>query len=525
MVVLWKKIYKCIMGDFCNPASDRWIKTCEKDKSQSQGGMNMDDIKACLSRAGLSTTGSRAELRARMCGVSAPPAGNERTARPSVDKQQRQRAEKAAQQQAAKAARQQAEKAARQQVEKAARQQAEKARQQQTLKAARQMAEKARQQQILKAARQMAEARQQQSLKEARQRAEKMARQQAEKEARQRAEKEAQQQQLRQQTKGSPLFKKNICDADQDALATCRPNWLSKDQKFTKLALQYLSSLHDPTVSLDTSDDTACEIMAKYGPTDKWLDDQDKYLRKLEKDPATEYLLFGYHHQGDQFINGFLRGAPWHKIYDRLNDMDEPPLGRALIPYLTEADLSPDGHEFMETDGLTFDELSDLAGEIGPCKYFTSEACERAFGKMVDKFVDIIRAGPKLDKDIVVYRGLSQPLIRGPEGNSKAVTSTAVTSTSMDFRVAMSFASSDDIGTIIVIHLPKGTPCLVLAMGLYNEYEILLAPGTKVELTSSEDIEITKMPHTSPDYISEQQQIDDGCDYVTVSMHHMRVVG
>ncbi len=102
-------------------------------------------------------------------------------------------------------------------------------------------------------------------------------------------------------------------------------------------------------------------------------------------------------------------------------------------------------------------------------------------------------ASPRIDSDIVVYRGMNMTNFTNDKGNlSTLMTDKGVVSTSLDFDVGRKFAKANPTGNMAVmeITIPKGTKAIVpnSALTKFTEFrserELMLPPGSSFRLIS-----------------------------------------
>lgn len=242
-----------------------------------------------------------------------------------------------------------------------------------------------------------------------------------------------------------------------------------------------IASVYEPDiVTLETEDQKICEIISKHGPSKKWLKAQEKYLNGLScmnrvKIGPTSYsstyipgcdstsyeIIMAYSESGDRVLNNYLRRG--RKMNDIRQYMQQTQVFSKIMP---ETDL------------------------------------ETRLNYIVDSLSNTIRSAPVLDKDIIVYRGVSRMTYK----NGETIIVDGFLSTSIHVGVALNFASGES-PTLLMIKVPAGTPCLVNAFASWQaqEAEILLLPGTKILVNLCENN--IKVPTIDDDF-----ETDDDID-------------
>lgn len=221
-----------------------------------------------------------------------------------------------------------------------------------------------------------------------------------------------------------------------------------------------VASVYDPSVILETNDKTLCRIISKYGPSKKWLKAQEQYIEKLscyeevkkgnmttttwiEGCDRTPYkILQAYSQYGDVVINNYLRET---KSLDEIN-------------------------QYMSIKRVFSDVLPD-------------EDLEIRLNYIVNTLNKLIIEAPKLDKDIIVYRGVTKM----PFQPGDTIPIKGFLSTSVHIGVALNFARGTS-PTLLVIHVPAGTPCLFNSFASWDsqEAEIIFPPGINIIVESCE---------------------------------------
>lgn len=287
----------------------------------------------------------------------------------------------------------------------------------------------------------------------------------------------------------TPYYKSDtFCDNLTLTPAKCYPDWYEdkpQNETFMNAQLKYMVSLIDPTITFTTEEAKLCDILLKYTPDAEWIYNQTMYYKKL--DELDQRIVRDYQGAGYRVINLYLRGD----IDGALEYLSKPNYTSnfqlVFSRKLSKKDLTPSGKAHM-TKGQT---ISDMAYKSLSTEFWQRDSLIKIIEYIADRFNKIIIGAPKLDKDIIVYRGVDKKLDL-PMG---VWTSTkGFLSTTIDFAIALYFAGKGDETYVFNILVPKGSPCLYVNsadrasdMGksyLDRELEILFPNDTQL-LTES----------------------------------------
>lgn len=270
---------------------------------------------------------------------------------------------------------------------------------------------------------------------------------------------------------------------DDVKLSNCSVNWLSTyfPGPYGSEFEQYVDKI--PQVMLRTlafnegydlkdennyykSDEELCNIVNSTKPSKKWLKSQVEYLNSLSD--YQKAILTYYTYQGDKVINAYLSGNPG-KVHELIDDRSQTYEGL---------------EEVLEHNDEHIDENTDIIALIAD---------------ITDEFNRIIRNAPKLDKDIIVYRGVSD---KDYFKTGKHETKT-VTSTSLWINVSMIYPQKvhDDVyGFLAFIKILAGTSVLFIGVAENSvsvfpwEKEILIPSGTTYTVSDTfEEIEMVNL--------------------------------
>lgn len=193
----------------------------------------------------------------------------------------------------------------------------------------------------------------------------------------------------------------------------------------------------------DINEDLQCQLLDLEYPSKKWIGKQNKYVDQLS--PIDFKLLVLYSHNGDVFINNFLRDG---KIITNKNLLYVRSRKSTFLPIIKDLGGS---------STIVKEELQLFA------EYFV---------KRVEK---IIRRSPVLDKDIVLYRGLRTLPYKDEE--KEVIGLKGFSSMSMSLQVAIDFAR--DRGYVEKVIVPKGSHLIFNYESKYPiELELLPPPNS-----------------------------------------------
>lgn len=271
------------------------------------------------------------------------------------------------------------------------------------------------------------------------------------------------------------------------APARCYPDWYKEkpdNETFTSAQAKYMASMIDPTVSWTTDEARVCGVLGKYTPSADWIDKQTKYYKDLatsDKEMIEDYQANGY-----IVLNRYLRGD----IDGALEYLSKNPYFRMLFAInLTKNDLTPYGLADFEKQtfqygliGYAFTNLSTLS--------WKRDSLIRVIDSIVKQLDKLIINAPRLEKDIIVYRGVNKNIgiSVGTWTPMKGYLSTTV-----DFTIALYFTYKSPDTYIFYIFVPKGSPCFFVNAAdrsqgkkapLDREIEILFPNNTQLFLES-----------------------------------------
>ncbi|MEX0595154.1 MAG: ADP-ribosyltransferase [Candidatus Paceibacterota bacterium] len=242
-----------------------------------------------------------------------------------------------------------------------------------------------------------------------------------------------------------------------------------EDKYLYRWLMILVASVYDPSVTLETDDKALCRIISKYGPSKKWLKAQEQYLSKYRDDfmssqrkDATFDIIHGYSQYGDVVLNSYLR------------------------------------------EMMSLDEIDDYMRQKAVFEYvLPDEDLEIRLRYMVNSLNDLIEKAPKLEKDIIVYRGVYKTQFQPGD----TIPIKGFLSTSIHIGVALNFTRGGTSPTLLVIHVPAGTPCICNAFQSWDsqEAEILFATGINIIVKTCEpdvlvpSIDDTSSPHEEDD--------------------------
>lgn len=289
---------------------------------------------------------------------------------------------------------------------------------------------------------------------------------------------------------------KTLCENMNELLgpSECYPLWLDDDSKdkFTKFKLRFLAGVLDPNVTVNDPDKRLCDLINQFGPSETWLNQQQKYIKgltKVEKDG-----LFSYSSKGDALINEYIRKSNQNDtvsldnilgyLIKKMQDNYQFVFDQLMAEALSENDVTPENHLFS----MGMYKGTPVVAKNINLGYFTKEAGHRAIKHVINRLTNIILDAPPLDKDIVVYRGvLNTDYLK----MGSTVPISGFFSTSFNYKVALEFAlnaerqRSDRQGSVLAILVPAGTRGLAAGVGttkFVSEAEFLLPPNINLIL-------------------------------------------
>lgn len=285
----------------------------------------------------------------------------------------------------------------------------------------------------------------------------------------------------RPQPKTLPLYKsERLCDLsikDTIAKTGCKTNWPDSDALVRRSRLLYESSAHDPWVKMTDSNKKLCNIVNRVAPSAQWIQAMDKYAMST---PERRQLVEGYTRYGDELVNHVLAGRTNEALtyLKSLNLSGHHLFSLTLSKKLTAKDL------VAKYPGL----LSDLKQRYD-ANAVKTRYNEAALRRLPAVFVDFIQNAPKLDKNIVVYRGLKSMSHLKP---GTVFTTTQLMSTSLKLETAVEFSKGHYLMRIVV---PKGTPCFAVTFGTFGtgENELVFPPGIKIYYSNCSKQEMNKL--------------------------------
>jgi hypothetical protein len=285
---------------------------------------------------------------------------------------------------------------------------------------------------------------------------------------------------------------KELCDKalELSEEAECYPKWFKPGatmDTLTKFQLKFIASVADPSLSIDDSDQKACDILGRVGPSKEFLEAQGVYNENLTN--LEKIALEGYSYQGDGFVNNYLRGNK-DEVLDELIHMQNNykfVFNTILGKSLSEKDLNLEGIEFMNDVYQDYPREERFTMMLDEIKFrnFKREAAKRAFEYVISSLENIILNAPRPERDMMVYRGVMTTDYLKP---NEIIPISGFFSTSFDFDVALDYAFNaerrkGEQGVILSILIPKGTPGLVRGYGEYDyEAEYILPPGLGLRL-------------------------------------------
>lgn len=262
--------------------------------------------------------------------------------------------------------------------------------------------------------------------------------------------------------------------------------------------LLFLASLVDSSVVPHPSPKNlkkACELVASMQPSKKWLEKQRKYWESLPD--MWGALMLDYTKYGDKIVNTFLRGQRKKAVDMYIQGSKEAKKAQEhvifslfLVQNFTEDSLAVAGRTILKRRYKG--DLQNMKYDMGTWfepRYFSRSALEQMLFNVSKAMRQIIRGAPKLDKDIVVFRGL----VDSQHVKATATVHNDLISTSADYFVAWRFAFGLD-ATVMHVLLPKGSTVLaMLDTHFGDESEILLPPGTT--LVTQQCVEAAESPN------------------------------
>lgn len=264
-----------------------------------------------------------------------------------------------------------------------------------------------------------------------------------------------------------------------------------------------------------------CELINKYAPSEMWLKNQSNYLIENDK----QNIIREYTYDGDKVINAVLRGD-LNRAISILNDKDTMhiPFQTAIIFYLLRLDPSEYVTDaFKSTFANGYNYIKDAIRTKELNIRIKPEALRKALMKIYAKFMKLFesKAYSPLEKDIIVYRGVTdiKHLIADPKTNE--ITIDGFLSTSQDPNVAAFFANDMNLeydkfgntnGGICRIVVPAGTRCLIVNNPIYDEKEIILPHGIRLKQV----LPFVKMP-----YISAKSEFNGNSSAVKFILHYI----
>jgi hypothetical protein len=223
-----------------------------------------------------------------------------------------------------------------------------------------------------------------------------------------------------------------------------------------------------------------CNIVNETCPSKDWYHDCIRYVENLDKfhEPRNYDLgniMSGYSHHGDVVINEYLRGN-YEKSLQSLKQYSSV-FGAISVPFAksfwsmwiekhpSDADRYPD-------------DLAKL-NVIDPQK-FDVEFRKQFISKVAGILTRSIILGPILDRDIVVYRGMStQPDVEIPSVHRFR----GIMSVSANINEALKFGKY-----LMIIVVPRGSNALVQRMSRFDyESEILLPHNSTFQIDEKHD--------------------------------------
>jgi hypothetical protein len=230
----------------------------------------------------------------------------------------------------------------------------------------------------------------------------------------------------------------------------------------------------------------------------KWYDDSSDYVEELEI--HDKYILSQYTYNGDEIINTYIREPSTFIDNDRIKELllTKMPSNKSML-YAVQLirRYDPDNilsyfkkrHDINNNDDdIIFDKTIELIdydkvkeyetrymNEIhGVNKELSTEEIIKTFIPLIEEYIRdlriIIHNGPKLTKEIQVFRGLKSDYINRPYEEHLIK---GFLSTTLDINVI----NSGYYGNIVYqITLQPGTPCLSIkdSSRYYKEKEILV---------------------------------------------------
>jgi len=260
----------------------------------------------------------------------------------------------------------------------------------------------------------------------------------------------------------SPEYCKNY---NKTPLTCTYKNWRETDN-YNQSIGRYDASFIDDSITINTDELIVCDLLNKYKPNKKWINDQKIYFNNLRKSVQGSFNIYsgdGYTPFNELTRNidnisdkNLLTGLPSKKLFEFY--------GEVMAEILTDNDIIP-GTVTMKK----FKSFSAFLTEM--YEHIQLKSLRKAYKYLIMVINETILNAPPINKDIYVFRGLT---------DIKYINENMIKSTSINPHIATKFLNGNVENGIFMITVQNNTPCLMISEWNPEEGEILLPLEAKI---------------------------------------------
>ncbi len=206
-----------------------------------------------------------------------------------------------------------------------------------------------------------------------------------------------------------------------------------------------------------------------------WIKQSNKYVEKLSE--RDKFMLRGYTFHGDEIVNTYLRNKDV-VLSHRLLRVNHTKYGIAYAVQLFELHNTDMSDYYITMNGYItkagYNAIAELLANTSDNDILI------CIERYISELTRIINYSPKLQKEIIVYRGVKTDYFESDEG--KTVHNKGFLSTTISIDTLTYFSNY----YIYRMHLNTNTPCVCLnGFSEHEEFEILVSPNTVSKIGNS----------------------------------------